>query len=291
VSSSATDHPHFHDIRAWIHQQGKTHSVASLRCDHITPQLLADIRASGHRTLTLAPETGTMRLRHVINKPISDLHIISTAEMIGEAGFRTLKLYFQVGLPEETDEDVVTVSTLVGTIQESLRRGAGSRGWNGVLTVAVNPFVPKPATPFQWEAMNHPDVIKNKLNNIQKQLAGRRGVTFSSTSLRETVLQAAIARGDRRIGEIIGASVGEGKNPLTRLKKGGPGIPALSWFLHRPRPREEPLPWDFIDHGVSKDLLWEERLRAQSGHPTPPCRPGKCQRCEACQSAFIEAGA
>jgi radical SAM superfamily enzyme YgiQ (UPF0313 family) len=281
VSASATDHPEFARIRAGVRGQGRDHSVASLRLDAVTPELLAEIQACGHQTLTVAPETGE-RLRAAINKPISDADVARAAGLIGAAGIRNLKLYLQVGLPFETDADVDALVPLVAMIKDELARGAGQRAWACTLTAAINPFVPKPGTPFQWCAMARPERLKEGLARLRRGLARLGGVTVAPVSVREALLQAAISRGDRRTGALIARAVVSGRGPAEALKKGGPDVPPLDWYVHRERAREEILPWDFIDHRVSKARLWSEYQAAAAGRLTPPCRPGDCRRCEAC---------
>jgi len=282
VCASATDHPEFASIRAWIRDQGKAHSVASLRFDQVTPELLDDIHASGHRTLTVAPEAGHDRLRNVINKPMTNRNISRAAEMVGASRIPRLKLYFMVGLPFETSNDVDGIAPLVAMIKAFLAKGAGKKNWPGRITVSVNPFTPKPATPFQWREMEDAKNLATKLDHVQRSVRKLGGVAVHPGSVREALLQAAIARGDRRTGQAIAAAVIDGKNPATYLKTGHGATPPAKWYIHRPLGKAEPLPWDFIDHRVAKSLLWKDYERAGVGRTTAPCKPGGCERCDAC---------
>jgi radical SAM superfamily enzyme YgiQ (UPF0313 family) len=284
VAASATDHPEFARIRAWVRGQGRLHSVASLRLDRVNQELLGDIRSCGHKTLTVAPEAGTERLRNVINKPITDGRIARAMETVGASGLPRLKLYFQAGLPFETEADVEAVPPLIAMMRAFLAKGAGKRKWPGRIIVSINPFVPKPGTPFQWQAMEEESVLKKKLEFLRRSLKKMGGVTVSGTSVREARFQAAVARGDRRTGRGIAEAVIRDKSPATYLKK-IKGTPSPDWYINRSRKRNEHLPWEFINHGVSASILWKEHQKAGSARLTPPCRPGKCELCDACKSS------
>ena len=282
VAASVTDHPEFARIRSWVRAQGRTHSLASLRLDQITSEILADIKDCGLRTITLAPETGAERLRRVIGKPFTDRMIARAMEMIGESGLGRVKLYFQVGLPTETREDVEAMVPLIAMMRAFLAKGAGTRKWPGKLQISINPFVPKPGTPFQWRPMQEKAALKEKLALLQRALKKIGGVSVSGTPVREALFQGMIARGDRRTGRVMAEAV-TGNDVLSRHFRAGTGLaPPAAWYLHRERARDEILPWDFIGHGVSKQYLWDDAVKAEEEQPSPPCRPGKCARCDAC---------
>lgn len=283
IAASATDHPGFSGIREWIRGKGKAHSVASLRLDHVTPELLADIFACGHKTLTVAPEAATERLRAAINKPVSNGKIVSAMKMIGASDIPRLKLYLQVGLPFETKEDIEAVEPFMAMIKASLKCGAGRRNWATALSVSINPFVPKPGTPFQWHPMDQD--VKNKIDHLSRRLRRMGGVAVTSAGVREAVFQALLSRGDRRVGQVLAEGLARGKKADWVLKRWPDDLPGLDFYLHRQRDLEEVMPWDFIDHGVDRELLWKEYQRAAEGVVTPPCRPGKCTLCRACDQA------
>jgi radical SAM superfamily enzyme YgiQ (UPF0313 family) len=205
-------------------------------------------------------------------------------EMVGASGLARVKLYFQAGLPFETEADVEAVPPLIAMIRAFLAKGAGKRKWPGRIIVSINPFVPKPGTPFQWHAMEEQAELKKKLDFLYNSLKKMGGVTVSGTSVKEARFQSLIARGDRRIGQGIAEAVIKGKRPATYLKK-LERIPSPYWYINRPRKRDEYLPWDFINHGVTASILWKEYQRAGSARLTPPCRPGKCDICDACKQA------
>lgn len=286
IAASATDHPSFNQLRSWIREQGKLHSVASLRLDQVTPELLSDIKACGHKTLTVAPEAGTERMRLIINKPVTDKKIESAMEMVGASGIPRLKLYFQVGLPFETSEDIKAIPELVVMIKKALAVGAGKK-WGGAISISINPFVPKPGTPFQWHCMFPLNDLRKKLDFLRRSLKKLGGVNVSGTSTREAMLQGVIGRGDRRTGLAIIEGTMSGESPMASLRAKSSGLPPPGWYLHREREMDEIMPWDFIDHGVSKSVLWGEYQKAEKGKTTPPCRPGRCKLCDACDEFVL----
>jgi radical SAM superfamily enzyme YgiQ (UPF0313 family) len=203
-------------------------------------------------------------------------------EMIGESGLGRVKLYFQVGLPTETPDDVEAVAPLIAMMRAFLAKGAGSRKWPGKFLVSINPFVPKPCTPFQWRPMEERAALKKKLDHLGRALKKIGGIKVSGTPVREALLQGMIARGDRRTAQVIAREAADG-GALSRHFRDGTGLaPPAAWYLHRERERGEVLPWDFIGHGVSKEFLWDDAVKAALELPSPPCRPGRCARCEAC---------
>lgn len=285
VAASVTDHPEFDLLRSWIRAQGKTHSVASLRLDQVSPELLAELRDCGHRTLTLAPEAGTERLRRVINKPITDRQIMAAMEMVGVAGFPRLKLYFQLGLPFETDDDLAALPELVAAVKKALARGALNKSRATALALSVNPFVPKPGTPFQWHPFSPSAELKKKLQRVQSAVKKIGGIAFSGTSVREALAQALIAKGDRRISAALAQSAQTGRPLVSHFSPQNPDLPPLEWFVHRPREKNETLPWDFIEQGVTKNFLWKEYEKSQSGKITPACQTATCRICGACEES------
>ncbi len=284
IAATAADHPGFDSLRNWIGSMHKTHSVSSLRLDEVTPELLEDIRSCGHKTVTLAPEAGSERLRLAANKPITDEEILSAMEMVGASDIPRLKLYFQVGLPFEEEDDVEAIVRLMEKIKAALARGWGKRNWAAAVNVSINPFVPKPSTPFQWVPMAGTSYLKKSLKFLRESLAKLGGVSVSSMSAREAMNQALIARGDGRLAAALIKAVKTGKGPSAVVRRGFAYSPDAWWYVHRERGRDEVLPWDFIEHGVSKDYLWEEYVKAGKAKTTPPCSPGRCSRCEACKT-------
>lgn len=281
LAAAVTGHPEFQNIREGLAADGLPYSLASLRLDEVTADLLDELVGGGAKSVTLAPEAGSERLRRIINKDLSDEQIEDAMAAIGAAGIRRVKLYFQVGLPTETAADLEACGSLLKKMQAALARGAPGRNWLPQVTVSANPFVPKPATPFQWEAMARPEELRERLGAL-KQAAGKAGMAFGGSSVPEALFQAWVSRGDRRVGAALAKAVDESLDGRRALKLKMSGLPPADWYLHRERDRAEVFPWDFITHGCDKKFLWGEREKSRSGKLTPPCRPGECKRCAAC---------
>lgn len=254
-------------------------SFSSLRADNLTDELLALLAAHRTRTATIAPEAGTERLRRVINKGLTEESILEAARRLVTAGIPNLKLYFLVGLPTETEEDAAAVADLCARIKAAFLAASRPRGRMGTITVSVNPFIPKPVTPFQWAAMAPPGVLAARLEALREGLRRMANVHFQAEPLHEAQAQALLARGDRRAGDLLERHHEAGGGWRRTLRR---ETAELERQALRERPREELLPWEVIDHGVSRDYLWQEYRRALEARLTPPCPPAGCRRCGAC---------
>ena len=279
IAPTLSDFPELLPLLDEIKRQGAELSVSSLRLDKLDERLLAALSASGHRTITLAPEAGSERLRRAINKPISEQSILTAARQIGKARIPEVKLYFLIGLPTETAADAAEIPVLVRKIQTALALGAGKKHFPGAIGLSVNPFVPKPWTPFQWHPMDDEKSLEEKMRVIRSELRQDRQITISGESPRQARVQELLARGDRRVGEMILAGWQSGGNWAKVLRE---RETALEFYIDRPRFSDEILPWDFVDVGVLKSYLLEEYHRAHAGKVTPICNPKKCRTCGAC---------
>ncbi len=283
VGAAVSDYPGIGELCAQMADTGLRLSFSSLRADALTDELLAVLRTHRAKTATIAPEAGSPRLRRVINKGLSEEDILQAAEKLVRAGIPNLKLYFMVGLPTETDDDSQAIVTLCEKIKSVFLDASRKMKRIGTLTVNATPFVPKPATPFQWAAMTSPRILKKRIRKLRNNLQRIANVRFQNESLREAYVQALMARGDRRVAQILlEHHHQDGRWPQT-LK--APPI-ETDFYTLRERPEDELLPWDFIDTGVSRDFLWREYQRALGARPTRPCPPEQaCQRCQACEPA------
>ncbi len=281
VGAAVSDHPALDDLCRRFAPTGVRFSFSSLRADSLTPERLAALRASGVKTATLAPEAGSERLRRVIRKGLSEEQILAAAGDLLAAGIPNLKLYFMVGLPTETREDAAAIVELVKRIRNEFLRIGRRRGALGTLTVSVNSFVPKPVTPFQWAPMAETAELKFRMALLKRELRRLPNVRVHADIPRWAYLQALLARGDRRVGDLLLRvhDAGGNWNPALRRSVLNP-----DWFVLRERPPQEVLPWDFIDHPVSRKFLRQEYERAREGLAGPTCRPeeGGCNACGAC---------
>ncbi len=280
VGAAVSDHPALDALCNRFAAQGVRFSFSSLRADTLSPERLAALRESGVKTATLAPEAGSERLRRVIRKGLTEEQILAAASELVAAGIPNLKLYFMLGLPTETRDDAAAIAELVKRIRHRFLRASRGRGAIGTLTVSVNAFVPKPVTPFQWAAMAETAELKDRLALLERELRRVPNVRLHADVPRWAYIQALLARGDRRVGELLLHVHATGGNWRRALRH---SVLNADWFVLRERPAEETLPWDFIEHPVSREYLRQEYERAQEGLPGPACRPGEgCAVCGAC---------
>ena len=267
-----------------IADRGGRASAASLKADCISPSLAAALGRNHSRTVTIAPEAGSERMRRAINKNLREPEILRAAEMLVGEGVENLKLYFMIGLPNETDEDVDAIAELTLQIQERFLGKGRERGRIGKITLSVNNFVPKPWTPLQWDPMVTVAEARRKLRRLRSQLGPVPNVEVEGESPREAYLQTLLSRGDRRVGgwiEEIHRNKGAWWQTL-RSARNRADLPHPDGFVYREYGQDEVLPWDFIDHHFHKVYLRTERRRAREALETPPCDVSTCKSCGAC---------
>jgi radical SAM superfamily enzyme YgiQ (UPF0313 family) len=279
VSAAVSDHPEIEAICLDLRRAGASLTVSSLRADSLTPTLLRALRESGLRTVAIAPEAGSDRLRRVINKDLTEEEILEAVTAVADAGIPNVRLYFMIGLPTETEEDVAGIIRLVKGIKHRLLTVGRGRGRLGTITVSVSSFVPKPATPFQWCAFGDLNMLKQRIKRLKRGLGSVPNVRVHADVPKWAYLQALLARGDRRLAPLLVAVV-EGGGSWARAMKRVNVNP--EFYVYRERAQEEVFPWDFIDHGVRRDFLWSEYEEALAGRLTPPCEPERCRRCGVC---------
>ncbi|HSN13331.1 MAG TPA: radical SAM protein [Anaeromyxobacteraceae bacterium] len=277
VGPDTSDHSALRPLAAWIAERGGAASPSSLRVDALDRELARRLAEGGERTVTLAPEAGTARLRRVLNKDFPDDRVVEAAEAALSEGLEDVKLYFMCGLPTERAEDVEGIAALSRRVRdEVLLPWARRRGRMGHMTLSVNPFIPKPWTPFQWDGIAAEAALKATRKLLERELRPL-GVTVDVLSPREARLQAVLSRGDRRTADLIEAAWRDHGGALGRALKGW-GEDA-DWFAERQVGEQERLPWDFLDHGVDKAWLLSERVRGLAGKVTRPCAPDVCRAC------------
>jgi radical SAM superfamily enzyme YgiQ (UPF0313 family) len=255
VSIALCDHPEIEEILTRFVDMGYSISPASLRLDDLTPTILELLRRSGERTITIAPETGSDRLRRVINKTVTNDEILKAADMIFASGFENLKLYFMIGLPTETDEDLIAIRDITLQVHELMLRHQRGRGQIGRIVGSVNPLVPKPGTAYQWLPMEDDRSIDHKIKRMRSLMAGIDNVYFNIKSERHSFYQALLSLGDRRVAAAIEAAERNGGN--WRAAVAETGIDA-GFFVFRDRSTDKVLPWDIIDGGLKDDFFRSE---------------------------------
>src|SRR6266478_5797822 len=242
-----------------LEEHGVEVSISSLRADSLTEELVASLKRGGHRTLTMAPEAGTERLRGVIRKAISDAQLYEACELLRRYGIPNLKCYFMIGLPTETREDVEAIADLAARLLERLQiRGPDGHPF-GKLTLSISSFVPKPWTPFQWASFDDARALEAKLDIIKQAARRLDTIRVVHENPREAALQALLARGDRRVADFIELAAGLDGDWRRALREWDG---EAAFFTRRVREVTETMPWDHFDVGVKKPGLRREWERA-----------------------------
>jgi radical SAM superfamily enzyme YgiQ (UPF0313 family) len=277
VGPDTSDHSGLDPLTCMIGEQGGTFSPSSLRVDAITPELARRMAAGGERSITIAPEAGTERLRRVINKDFPDDLVVAAAGHALAEGMAHVKMYFMCGLPTETDDDVLGMAHLALRIRDEVMRPlAKQTARMGRIGLSVNPFVPKPWTPFQWAGLAPEADLARKRKLLERALRPK-GIDVDFLSPREAWLQAVLSRGDRRVADLLELAQRETGGDLRKALARWPHDPAF--FATREAAQDEVLPWDFLEQGVEKRYLareWRNGLRA---HVTPKCMVDTCRAC------------
>jgi radical SAM superfamily enzyme YgiQ (UPF0313 family) len=277
VGPDTSDYTGLDPLTCFIGEEGGTFSPSSLRVDAITPELSRRMAAGGERSITIAPEAGTERMRRVVNKDFTDDRIVEAAEAALSQGMAHVKMYFMCGLPTETDEDVLGMARIALRIREEVMLPwARKRGRMGRITLSVNPFVPKPWTPFQWAPMHEKGCLEAKRTLLEKGLRPK-GIGVDFFSPREAYFQALLSRGDRRCADLLELAHREAGGDLRKALRLWPHDP--DFFVHREAGVDEVLPWDFIDQGLTKKFLAREYRRGVGSKLTPKCAVETCRAC------------
>ncbi len=298
-SLSSSDYSKIAELVKWLVETYKDKfiniSLPSLRIDHVFLEMMETVQDSKKGSLTFAPEAGSQRMRDVINKGITEEDIMQGSAICFTAGYSKVKLYFMLGLPGETDEDVTAIAHLANgvamnyfdTVPKEERKGIRVQ-----VTSSTSFFVPKPFTPFQWSAMDTPDEFLRKahlVNETMENEPNHKSLKYQYHESDLSKLEGVFARGDRRVAEVILTAYGKG----CMYDSWTESFDSVKWdeafrecgldagfYTLRERPLDECFPWDFIDIGVTKDFLEKEYLRSKEALITPNCRD-KCSGCGA----------
>ena len=272
VSIALCDHPDIEHILRSLRDMGYSISPASLRLDDLTPTIVSILKESGERTLTIAPETGSDRLRRVINKTVTNAEILDSAELIFSSGIESLKLYYMIGLPTEDDDDLVAIRDLTVQFHEIMLKHARPRGRIGRIVASVNPLVPKPGTAYQWLPMERTDVIERKMKRMRALVADIDNVYFNIKSERHSYYQALLSLGDRRIAPAIEqaeANGGQWRKALADAELDG------DFYIYRDRTNDAVLPWNIIDGGMKEPFFRAEFEKSTRAEWTLPPKRAK----------------
>jgi radical SAM superfamily enzyme YgiQ (UPF0313 family) len=277
VGAAVSDYSHIEALNETILECGGKTSLASLRIDALRRSEAEALKASGHKTVALAPEAGSQRMRDLINKGIDEAQVIEAVKLLAEVGIPNLKLYFLIGLPQETLEDIEAIVELALRVRDIWLQAGRQRGQIGQVTLSVNPFIPKPFTPLQWAGMESLKTLKKKVALLRSRLNRQPHLALNVESLRSAQLQSVLARGDRRLATCL-PDLAAGEPLAGTLRK---IAVTEEFFSQRTRETDEVFPWEVIASGVDKSYLLSEYRQALDGKLSPRCFTG-CQRCGIC---------
>ena len=280
VSAAVSDHPQISALCESLITRGLMLSFSSLRADPFSEAVLDALMASGHKAVAIAPEAGSERLRRVINKRITSEAVFEAAERLTEKGIVHLKLYFMIGLPTETLDDLEELVVMVKSIKHRVLSRSRGRKAMGTITLSINSFVPKPFTPFQWAGFAGVPTLRDRARWIQNALRKVPNVKVHFDLPKWAYVQALISRGDRRIADML-EKVGAERTPWSQAMKQSPHN--ADFWVMREREEAEVFPWEIIETGLKRSFLWQEFQRALQGRESPACpAQGGCTRCGVC---------
>lgn len=293
ASLSSSDYSQIEDlllkILSWSEEKKINLTLPSLRVDNFSKELMQKIQKVRKSSLTFAPEAGTQRLRDVINKNVTKEELLKTCQTAFEGGNTSVKLYFMIGLPTETNEDIIGIAELSQEVVNAYYNASSKQKGKGVnVTVSASSFIPKPFTPFQWEPQDSATILESKQRLLRDSIKTKK-VSLSYHDKNTSVLEAAFARGDRRLSRVIEAAYKmgctfDGWHEFFRFdlwkKAFEENDISMSFYANRRRSFDEVLPWEHIDIGVSKEYLKKEALKAYEESTTVNCRE-KCSSCGA----------
>ncbi|MCF0138331.1 MAG: TIGR03960 family B12-binding radical SAM protein [Oscillospiraceae bacterium] len=269
-------------------------SLPSLRADNFSMEIMHRIQKTRKSGLTFAPEAGSQRLRDAINKNVTEEELLNTCRLAFEGGWNNVKLYFMLGLPTETDEDIKGIAELANQVLHTWRLYAKNKNRGVRITVSTSCFVPKPHSPFQWEAQNTMEEYIRKVNLLRETITAKN-VVYNWHDPQTSYIEATLSRGDRRMGRVIEEVWRSGgrleawsdyfrfERWMNAFEKCGvdPGF-----YAHRLRDKEEVMPWDCVNVGVRREHLWHEREQCYRSELSPDCRV----QCSACGAGCLTGG-
>ena len=292
-SLSSSDYPHLLELcdglQSWCNEHRVSLSLPSLRADNFSMSLMARLQQGGKKSgLTFAPEAGSQRLRDTINKNLSEEDLLRSCATAFSGGWNAVKLYFMLGLPTETDEDILGIADLANKVYTTWRENALTRARGVRITVSTSCFVPKSHTPFQWEAQNTQEEYLRKVTLLRNAITNR-SITYNWHDPETSFLEAVFSRGDRRLADVLEHAWKSGAkfdawSEYFKLDRWLEAFESCGidpgFYANRERSQEEILPWRTISDGVKDSFLWKERDAAYASVVTPDCRT-KCSACGA----------
>ncbi|MBW1859656.1 MAG: TIGR03960 family B12-binding radical SAM protein [Deltaproteobacteria bacterium] len=280
MAAAVSDVPYMEELCQKALDHDLELSFSSLRANRLTPEILSVLSQSGLKTVTIAPDAGSERMRRVINKGITEQDVLTAADLLVRAGIPNLKLYFMVGLPTETTDDVEAIVALCKQIKHRFLKASRAAKRIGQISVSLSSFIPKPFTPFQWVPLEDVKVLKEKIKHVKDGLKRVANVRVHADVPKWAYIQALLSRGDRRTAQLLADAQDNNGNWIKTLKA---SVINPDFYVYRERPLDEILPWDFIDHGIKKAYLVEEYEKALRAKTSPACDVDLCKACGVCK--------
>ncbi|HSB05516.1 MAG TPA: TIGR03960 family B12-binding radical SAM protein [Thermodesulfobacteriota bacterium] len=259
TGTAVSDYPQLLSLCQTILSKEGEISLASMRIDAVSASLIQCLKEGKDRTVAIAPETGSERLRRMVKKGYTEEEILRAVRILVENGLSQIKCYFLIGLPSETDQDMKAILHLAKKIRHQILSNQKERKERWRVVLSVNPFIPKPATPLQWAPMEEVSELKKRLKMLQRGVRGEKGMEMIHDLPKWAYIQALLSRGDRRVGKIL-LTVHQGQGDWGKALRETSINP--NFYVYRKRDLDEIFPWDFIDHGIPKERLKEEYLKA-----------------------------
>ncbi len=284
VSPAVSDYPDMNLLCRQLVAWGLQVHFSSLRADRVSPDLLMALGENTLKAVAIAPEAGSQRLRAVIGKNLTDDDVLLAAERLTDCGVQHLKLYFMIGLPSETRDDLAAVVDLVKKVKHRLLEQGRGRKKLGVITLSVHSFVPKPFTPLQWAPFEGVGGLRGKAKWLQQALGKVANVRVHFDMPKWAYVQALLSRGDRRVGDLLEKVV---LKNISWSQVARESVLNPDFWVMRERELDERFPWEILDHGIKRSFLRSQYEKAVQGHPSEPCaqEPG-CRSCGVCGSIF-----
>ncbi len=277
VSSAIADHPDISKICEYGMNNDFKLSFSSLRADKLSNEFIDSLSKANVKTATIAPEAGSKRMRDIINKKIDESDILNAAERLVNAGIINLKLYFMIGLPFERDADVLAIVNLTKKIKSVFLAASKKQKKIGTITLSINPFIPKPFTPFQWAAMTDEATLKKRIILIRQELKKIANVKINVESLKKAKIHALLSRGDQKTADLLESALDNGWSFAMKQHKA-----YCDSIVYRDIPIDAPLVWDFLDNHVKKEFLAKEFLKSKQEKTSAACPVIDCARCKTC---------
>ncbi len=269
VGAAVSSHKSIAKLAQSVAEKGGRASLSSIMSQKVSKMLAASISESEYKTVALAPEAGSTRLRRAAGKRVDNEQVINAAKELAEAGIRGFKLYFIVGLPTETDEDVDAIAHLAKTIRDTVVEASKSSGKLAWVALSINPFIPKASTPFQWEPMLDTKVLDRKIERVRKLVMKVPNLELRFEPPKESYFQGLLSRGDRRVGKLLREAELRGESWKWLMKRTKEplveGVPPVDFYVSRRIGFNELLPWEAVDSLIPRSLLEREAMRAHHG--------------------------